>query len=70
MKSPKSKQSKALVDFSGTVKRFYLLSGTPAPNGEWEYFMQLRAIDYYSMPSSYTKFKEKYFTVRKAAPQA
>ena len=61
MKSPKSKQSKALVDFSGTVKRFYLLSGTPAPNGEWEYFMQLRAIDYYSMPSSYTKFKEKYF---------
>ena len=61
MKSPKSKQSKALVEFSGTVKRFYLLSGTPAPNGEWEYFMQLRAIDYYSMPSSYTKFKEKYF---------
>lgn len=69
MKSPKSQQSKALVDFSGVVKRFYLLSGTPAPNGEWEYFMQLRAIDYYCMPSSYTKFKEKYFVNISYNPQ-
>lgn len=69
MKSPKSKQSKELVDFAQTVKRFYLLSGTPAPNGEWEYFMQLRAIDYYSMPSSYSKFKEKYFVNLSYNPQ-
>ena len=69
MKSPKSKQSKELVDFAQTVKRFYLLSGTPAPNGEWEYFMQLRAIDYFSMPSSYTKFKEKYFVNLSYNPQ-
>lgn len=61
MKSNKSQQSKELVDFAQTINRFYLLSGTPAPNGEWEYFMQLRAVDYYSMPSSYTKFKEQYF---------
>lgn len=69
MKSPKSKQSKALVDFAHTLKRFYLLSGTPAPNGEWEYFMQLRAIDYYSVPSSYTKFKEHYFVNTSYNPQ-
>lgn len=69
MKSPKSKQSKALVDFAQTVDRFYLLSGTPAPNGEWEYFMQLRAIDYLSMPSSYTKFKEYYFVNTSYNPQ-
>lgn len=69
MKSPKSKQSKALVDFSDNMKRFYLLSGTPAPNGEWEYFMQLRAIDYYSMPSSYTQFKEHYFVNVSYNPQ-
>lgn len=61
MKSEKSQQSKELVDFAQNLNRFYLLSGTPAPNGEWEYFMQLRAIDYYSMPSSYTQFTEKYF---------
>ena len=69
MKSPKSKQSKELVDFAQTVKRFYLLSGTPAPNGEYEYFMQLRAIDYFCMPSSYTKFKEYYFTNVSYNPQ-
>lgn len=69
MKSPKSKQSKALVDFAQTVDRFYLLSGTPAPNGEWEYFMQLRAIDYFSMPSSYTQFKEHYFVNISYNPQ-
>ena len=61
MKSYKSKQSEAIVDFAQTVKRFYLLSGTPAPNGEWEYYMQLKAIDYYSVPPYWTHFKEHYF---------
>lgn len=61
MKSYKSKQSKAIVEFAHTVKRFYLLSGTPAPNGEWEYYMQLKAIDFYCVPPSWTQFKEYYF---------
>lgn len=61
MKSYKSKQSRAIVEFAHTVRRFYLLSGTPAPNGEWEYFMQLRAIDYYCVHPSWTQFKEYYF---------
>ena len=69
MKSHKSQQSNELVDFAQTIKRFYLLSGTPAPNGEWEYFMQLRAIDYFSMPSSYTQFKEQYFINISRSPQ-
>lgn len=61
MKSYKSKQSEAIVDFAQTVKRFYLLSGTPAPNGEWEYYMQLKAIDYFCVPPYWTNFKEHYF---------
>jgi SNF2 family DNA or RNA helicase len=61
MKSHKSKQSDAVVDFAQTVKRFYLLSGTPAPNGEWEYYKQLQAIDYYCVPEYWTHFKEHYF---------
>lgn len=61
MKSHKSKQSNAIVEFSCTVKRMYLLSGTPAPNGEWEYYKQLQAIDYYSVPESWTQFKEHFF---------
>lgn len=61
MKSHKSKQSDAIVDFAQTVKRFYLLSGTPAPNGEWEYYRQLQAIDYYCVPPYWTHFKEHFF---------
>lgn len=61
MKSPKSKQSKALCDFSETVKRWYLLTGTPAPNGEYEYYMQLKSIDKYCVPQSYSQFKEYFF---------
>lgn len=61
MKSYKSKQSEAIVNFAHTVKRFYLLSGTPAPNGEWEYYMQLKAIDYFCVPPYWTHFKEHFF---------
>lgn len=61
MKSPSSKISKALVDFAQTVKQFYLLSGTPAPNGEYEYYMQLKAVDYYGVHQSYAQFKAAYF---------
>lgn len=61
MKSYKSKTSQALVDFAQKMKRFYLLSGTPAPNGEWEYYMQLKAIDFYGIQQSYTQFEQYYF---------
>lgn len=69
MKSHKSKTSEAIVDFAQQMKRFYLLSGTPAPNGEWEYYMQLRAIDFYGMHQSYTQFKEYYFVNMSYNPQ-
>lgn len=61
LKSYKSKQSKAVVSFAQTVQRMYLLSGTPAPNGLWEYYSQLKAIDQYCVPASWTRFKEHFF---------
>lgn len=69
LKSPKSKVSQEMVEFAQTVKRFYLLSGTPAPNGEHEYYMQMRAIDYFGWHSSYTQFKEHYFINLSYEPQ-
>lgn len=69
MKSPRSKVSKALVEFAQTVKRFYLLSGTPAPNGEYEYYMQLKAVDFYGVQSSYSQFKQYYFLNMSYNPQ-
>ena len=69
MKSHSSKTSKSIVDFAQKMKRFYLLSGTPAPNGEWEYYMQLKAIDFYGVHQSYTQFKEYYFVNMSYNPQ-
>lgn len=61
--------SEALVNFSMTVKRWYLLSGAPAPNGEWEYYMQLKSVDPYSVPQSMSQFKEHYFVNMAYNPQ-
>lgn len=69
MKSSSSKIGEALVEFSQTVKRWYLLSGTPAPNGEWEYYKQLQSIDYYCVPQSYSQFKARYFVNVSRNPQ-
>jgi hypothetical protein len=61
MKSNKTQFGKAAVDYAWTLKRWYLLSGTPAPNGEWEYFRQLQSIDFYGVHQSYSQFKEYFF---------
>lgn len=61
MKRHNSQQTEALVDFSQQMKRWYLLSGTPATNGEYEYFGQLRSVDYYAVAQSYNQFKQHYF---------
>lgn len=61
MKKHNSQQTEALVEFSQQCKHWYLLSGTPATNGEFEYFAQIRSVDYYAMPQSYNQFKQYYF---------
>ena len=69
MKSSRSKFGKAAVDFAQSMKRWYLLSGTPAPNGEWEYYRQLQSIDYYGVHQSWTQFKEYFFDNVSYSPQ-
>jgi hypothetical protein len=61
MKSSRSKFGKEVVDYAQTLERWYLLSGTPAPNGEWEYYRQLQSIDYYGVHQSWTQFKNYFF---------
>ena len=61
LKSPKTKQTKAILEAAWNVKRFYQLSGRPAPNCEVEYYSQIRAVDYYGVHQSLTRFKQEYF---------
>ena len=61
MKSHKTNISKAALEFSPNVKRWYLLSATPAPNDESEYYTQMLTIDSYIWPTSRNAFKGMYF---------
>lgn len=61
MKSASSKFGKEAVDFAWNLKRWYLLSGTPAPNGEWEYYRQLQSVDFYGVHQSWSQFKTYFF---------
>ncbi len=69
MKSHSSKFSKAAVEYSRNLNRWYLLSGSPAPNGEWEYYMQLKSIDEYGVHESWTQFKNYFFVNISRNPQ-
>lgn len=69
MKSNTAKFSKAAVDFAYKVQRWYLLSGTPAPNGEYEYYRQIQSVDYYAIHQSYSQFKLYYFDNKSYNPQ-
>lgn len=69
MKANSSKFSKAAVDYAWTLKRWYLLSGTPAPNGEYEYYRQIQSVDFYGIHSSYAQFKNHFFNNTSYNPQ-
>jgi SNF2 family DNA or RNA helicase len=69
LKNPNSKTSKSLVEYCAKLKRVYLLSGTPSPNGLYEYYAQLRCLDIFNVPQSYSAFKKEFFTNVSFNPQ-
>lgn len=69
MKSHKSDFGKAAVQYSYNMNKWYLLSGTPAPNGDYEYYRQLQSVDFYGIHSSWTQFKEYFFNNVSRSPQ-
>lgn len=65
LKNPDSKVSDAAVRISRFVPEFYCFSGTPAPNGDHEYFTQMRCIDPNAFGESYYRFINNYFYANK-----
>lgn len=61
LKSPSSAFGKAVVEYASKHKRFYLLSGAPAPNGMHEYYRQLQVLDYYGVQQSYKQYTNYFF---------
>ena len=69
MKSQKSLFGKAAVEYSTSLKRWYILSGEPAPNGEYEYYRQLQSVDFYGVHESWTQFHKYFFNDISRNPQ-
>lgn len=61
IKSHDSQISKACHAFSDKMDAVYLLSGTPAPNNQTEYWSQIRCIDKDLFGASFYQFANNYF---------
>lgn len=61
LKSHRSQISKAMLEYSQELEYWYLLSATPAPNNEAEYYIQMRTIDEFIFPPARTAFVNLYF---------
>lgn len=61
LKNRKSKISEAMLELSREIPRWYCLSATPAPNGEYEYYTQIKCIDPYAFPDAVGHFENRYF---------
>ena len=60
-----SKIAAASCEFSKGVKGFWMLSGNPAPNGQWEYWSLVRCIDPAIFDTSFYRFRSRYFAGHK-----
>lgn len=61
LKSHTAKVSTAAVKLASSFPRKYILSGTPAPNHETEYFSQMRILDEELLGTSFARFRDYYF---------
>jgi SNF2 family DNA or RNA helicase len=61
LKSRDSAISRKAFEFSGCVDRCYLLTGTPAPNSEIEYFALMRCVDPRLLGTNFFRFARRFF---------
>jgi SNF2 family DNA or RNA helicase len=61
LKDPKTKISKACIEIGDLISRKYILSGTPAPNKELEYFCQIRFLTDRVFGDNFWSFRERWF---------
>lgn len=73
MKNNQAKTTERILDLAQYFKHRVLMSGTPAPNIEWEYWAQMTFLSPEIFGPSFHRFKNIYFTLRRgkqAAPGA
>lgn len=68
MKGHKSKITKALLSLAHHFKYRLIGSGTPAPNGPWEYWAQINFVKPNTLFGSYYEFQNRFFELRRGKP--
>ena len=61
LKSHETQVTKAMIEWCDHMQSVYLLSGTPAPNNDSEYWSQFRCIDKAVFGDSFYRFASEYF---------
>lgn len=61
VKNPKAQITKELTKFADRLPYVYLMSGTPAPNSEEEFFSQVRMVDPFLFGRNFYLFKSQWF---------
>ena len=61
LKNPYTESARAVDEYSDEYKYIYLLSGKPAPNNSFEYYMQMRIVDPENFDMSPDVFKSTFF---------
>lgn len=61
IKNHKAKTTKEVTKFADKMRYVYLLSGTPAPNSEEEFFSQIRLVDPFLFGRNFYLFKNQWF---------
>jgi len=61
IKNPQSQITKEITRFADTMEYVYILSGMPAPNGQMDYFSQMRIVDPAILGNSFFSFRQRYF---------
>lgn len=65
IKNHKSSNAKTMLELAHFFKFRYVMSGTPAPNSETEYFTQIKFISEKPFGANYFPFRRKYFEFTK-----
>ena len=68
MKNPTARLTKALLQWAPTVPHRFAMSGTPAPNIEYEYWSQMRFVDPALLDASFFRFQRQFFYAQVVDP--
>lgn len=67
LKNPNSKTTKILLTMRNLFLAHFIMSGTPAPNGEYEYWGQVSFLDDNILPDNFMEFRNRFFYLERGS---